>query len=237
MPIPVSRDRLSRPVDISALLNGATHRVNLIVDEPGLQRVGLSGYGFRNRSGNGGGRGGGSVGNAVRVQRPGLQRAVVGGRDTRLSGNSETRRGGGRGRRNQLPSWYPRTPLRDITGIMRAIERRREELGLNRDSETPQEENNASNQQLDPEFVASTPIPTITVKPQVSPATQLLRMKIGNGGWTVDGSDSLTPQKKLLNSIEKVREVWLEDQRKLERSPAAKRAEREKKVRVLMSIR
>ncbi|KAK9748145.1 hypothetical protein RND81_02G039000 [Saponaria officinalis] len=236
MPIPVSRDRLARPVDISALLGRETRRVNLIVDEPGLRRVGLSGYGSRNVLGNDGS----AIGSPVGVQRAGYnggrnqQRSVVVGRDARTPGSSAARRGGSRGR-SQLPSWYPRTPLRDITAIVRAIERRRAELGLNQDAEAQQERNDARQEQND--ISVSTPAPTIAIKPQPSPATQLVRIKAGNADWSVDGSDFLTPQKKLLNSIEKVREVWLENQRKLERTPAAKRAERESKVRVLMSMR
>ncbi|KAL9239463.1 hypothetical protein vseg_013782 [Gypsophila vaccaria] len=244
MPVPVSRDRLPRPVDISTLLDRGTRRVNLVVDEPGLRRVGLSGGGFRNVSGNGGGRGGISgssagTGSPVGVQGTGFavgrnqQRAMVVGRGARTPGTSAVRRGGGRGR-SQLPSWHPRTPLRDITDIMRAIERRRAELGLNQEADVQQEQNNA---QPEADISASTPPPTIAVKPQPSPATQLVRIKARNADWSVDGSDFLTPQKKLLNSIEKVREVWLENQKKLERTPAAKRAERENKVRVLLSMR
>lgn len=50
-------------------------------------------------------------------------------------------------------------------------------------------------------------------------------------------SDFLTPEKKLLNSIEKVEKVVTEELNRLKRTPAAKRAEREKKVRTLMSMR
>ena len=38
----VSRDRLSRPVDISSMLQNAQRQVNLVVDVPGLQWKGLS---------------------------------------------------------------------------------------------------------------------------------------------------------------------------------------------------
>ncbi|KAF2287281.1 hypothetical protein GH714_039532 [Hevea brasiliensis] len=47
------------------------------------------------------------------------------------AGNS---RGRGRASNSSLPSWYPRTPLRDITAIVRAIERR-ERLGADRAQE------------------------------------------------------------------------------------------------------
>lgn len=46
-----------------------------------------------------------------------------------------------------------------------------------------------------------------------------------------------SPQKKLLSSIDKVRQIWLEDQRKQEKTPSKKKAERQKMVRVLMSMR
>ncbi|KAK9063101.1 hypothetical protein SSX86_016971 [Deinandra increscens subsp. villosa] len=51
--------------------------------------------------------------------------------NTPPSGNSSFRRGrGGRSvQHSVLPSWYPRTPLRDITHVVRAIERRRMHLG------------------------------------------------------------------------------------------------------------
>ncbi|KAK9669116.1 hypothetical protein RND81_13G110400 [Saponaria officinalis] len=223
MPASVSRDRLSRPVDISTLLDGATHKVNLTVDDPGLKRVGLSGTGSRNLTENG--SGGGSMDGGVVVQRPGGGR----GHDCQTKAVG-ARCGGGRGRKGQLPSWYSRTPLRDITNIMRAIERRAE-LGLNQDTEIPQENHNAENAHVDQELVVSTPI---AVKPRPSPATQ----KAINDEWTVDSSDSvITPQRMLLDTIEQVSQEWVDQQLKLEKAPRAKRVERENKVRVLMSMR
>lgn len=50
-------------------------------------------------------------------------------------------------------------------------------------------------------------------------------------------SEFLTPQKKLLNSIDTVEKVVMDELRKLRRTPTARRAEREKKVRILMSLR
>ena len=76
------------------------------------------------------------------------------------------------------------------------------------------------------------------MKPQPSPVTQAVKI---TGGITLKENRPdwyfLTPEKKLLNSIEQVSEVWVKEQRKLERTPAAKKAERERKVRVLMSMR
>ncbi|KAJ6300514.1 hypothetical protein OIU76_021330 [Salix suchowensis] len=50
-------------------------------------------------------------------------------------------------------------------------------------------------------------------------------------------SESLTPQKKLLNSIDTVEKVVMEELQKLKRTPSAKKAETEKRVRTLMSMR
>lgn len=234
MPAP-SRDRLPRPVDISTLYRGAARRVHLIVDEPGLRWAGLSGNGSN---------GARVLGQRAIGPRRNFHRFPAAGREN-IPPVIPVRRGGTavRGRRSILPHWYPRTPLRDITGIVRAIERRRAELQADQTTEQPQE--NITNEPSisgalfeHNEIGASTPLPTILMKPQPSPSTQA--MKIMDHITLKDiqeDPDFLTPQKKLLESIEKVREVWLEEQRKLERTPAAKKAERERKVRVLMSMR
>ena len=54
---------------------------------------------------------------------------------------------------------------------------------------------------------------------------------------TDGGSNFLTPQKKLLNSIDTVEKAVMEELGKLKRTPSARRAEREKRVRTLMSMR
>lgn len=54
---------------------------------------------------------------------------------------------------------------------------------------------------------------------------------------TGDGSDFITPQKKLLNSIDTVEKAVMEELDKLKQTPMAKREVREKKVRTLMSMR
>lgn len=51
------------------------------------------------------------------------------------------------------------------------------------------------------------------------------------------GESEQTPQKKLLNSIEIVEKVVMEELHRLKRTPTAKKAEREKIVRTLMSMR
>lgn len=50
-------------------------------------------------------------------------------------------------------------------------------------------------------------------------------------------SEFLTPEKKLLNSIDKVEKAVEEEISRLKQTPAAKRAERKAKVRTLMSMR
>lgn len=115
----VSRDRMSRPIDISSLLENSERRVNLVVDEPGLHWKGLS------TTGQSGGDGGGECGGSAARRKAGLRRmrrcrgvnrSLVGKENQRPK---NLRKGQGRG--SVLPSWYPRTPLRDITAIVRVI--------------------------------------------------------------------------------------------------------------------
>ena len=116
----LSRDRLARPVDISTLYNGAARRVDLIVEIPGLRWAGLSGTGPRNRSDSNrlsvGVQGGRWRGRGWQYQRP-----LVVDQENRTPTTMVRRNGGDRGRRSLLPAWYPRTPLRDITAIVRVI--------------------------------------------------------------------------------------------------------------------
>lgn len=52
-----------------------------------------------------------------------------------------------------------------------------------------------------------------------------------------EDSACLTPQKKLLNNIETVERVVMEELHKLKRTPSAKKDERQKRVKTLMSMR
>lgn len=70
--------------------------------------------------------------------------------------------------------------------------------------------------------------PTIGKVPKI-----LLNITNQNDG----DSHCLTPQKKLLNNIDTVEKVVMEELRKLKRTPSARKAEREKRVRTLMSMR
>ncbi|KAL9233151.1 hypothetical protein vseg_008181 [Gypsophila vaccaria] len=218
--MPASRDRLSRPIDISGLLPNAQRRVNLMVDEPGLHWRGLasqsgskasaSSFRLRVRS---------IQANRTRLRHQSYFRSLPVDQENRTP--MTVRRRGLR-RRNVLPSWYPRTPL-----IARAIERRRAELQDQR-VEAPLGKGYAtpSHIQVENEINQSTYVPTMASK-NIDTVTDA----------KMTDSDFITPQKKLMSSIDKVRQIWLEENRRLERTPTAKRADRERKVRTLMSLR
>ncbi|XP_051140632.1 protein POLYCHOME [Andrographis paniculata] len=152
-----------------------------------------------------------------------------------------------RGRGSVLPSWYPRRPLNDITAVVRVMERRRERRqrigeGQQReggptlqdrtlhDSPAP-----ASRAPLEHNDVSmTTPCQSVISKrcPMSINKVQKILLDIAHGD-----SSCLTPQKKLLNNIDRVEKVVMEELSKLKRTPSAKKAEREKKVRTLMLMR
>ncbi|KAF6158684.1 hypothetical protein GIB67_040198 [Kingdonia uniflora] len=144
-------------------------------------------------------------------------------------------RGRGRAVRNSvLPSWYPRRPLGDITAVMNAIERRRiqnetaclplqQELQIFTDADvsSPLVHHRSS--------LATPTAGNMTRSKLAGPIQKVLNHYQGEG-------EELTPQKKLLNSIDLVQKAVLKEFRKMERTPKAKRAERNRKVRILMSM-
>lgn len=77
-------------------------------------------------------------------------------------------------------------------------------------------------------------ISLVTPKPTVGKVPKII---LGIANQNVVGAETLTPQKKLLNSIDKVEKVVMEELQKLKKTPSAKKAEREKRVRTLMSFR
>ncbi|KAF5936841.1 hypothetical protein HYC85_024347 [Camellia sinensis] len=134
--MPESRDRLSRPDDITVLFARRRQSIGgiaILLDEPEevgsgtpFRRGATAMTGTRGAMGSAATRGGG-----------------VGRENTPLG---RVRRGRGRGGRGSvLPSWYPRTPLRDITAVVRAIERirvtLRETEGLQNESPISQDRN------------------------------------------------------------------------------------------------
>ncbi|XP_010524304.1 PREDICTED: protein POLYCHOME-like [Tarenaya hassleriana] len=243
-----SRDRLERPVDhAAAFLNRRQNDVFL--DEPALP---LGTFG------NTGTAAFGPVGPRPLVYRGGFARRLGNrrgltpfrlpqGRENTPAGAARRRMG--RASTSVLPSWYPRTPLRDITAIVRAIERRRSRMGEvdGREVETPTPRQVGvldspvplTGAQLEHNSSMVTPAPAVGLKRSCPPSTATVHKillditKEHCGGE----SESLTPQKKLLNSIDKVEKVVMEEIQKLKSTPSAKRAEREKRVRTLMSMR
>lgn len=85
-----------------------------------------------------------------------------------------------------------------------------------------------------------TPSPSVQKKklgpPSVGKVPKIL-LNITNKPFPDNSSKFLTPQKKLLNQIDAVEKEVMEELRKLKRTPSAKKAEREKRVRTLMSMR
>ncbi|XP_022747497.1 protein POLYCHOME-like [Durio zibethinus] len=173
-----------------------------------------------------------------------LYRSTAPGRENAPATESTVGRGRGRATDSVLPSWYPRTPLRNITAVARAIERRRARLGdgesLIVESPISQDErvlnsNVSSGTQLEHNF--STPASTSRLKPCPPSVRNVSKILLNVTNQNAEESELLTPQKKLLNSIDIVEEAVMEELQKMTRTPSAKKAERQKKVRTLMSMR
>lgn len=62
-------------------------------------------------------------------------------------------------------------------------------------------------------------------------------LDITNREDTSGASECLTPERKLLNSIDTVEKDVMEELHKLKRTPSARKEEREKRVKTLMSMR
>ncbi|KAF5195027.1 Lysine-specific demethylase jmj30 [Thalictrum thalictroides] len=134
----------------------------------------------------------------------------------------EEERGFRRGRISSvLPTWYPRRPLGDITAVVDVIERRRSRL---------REANHQQN--TTPLQLVSTP--RAPLEHSLSLVTPKPAVKILSDEGD---SDFRTPQQKLLDSIEQVEKIMKEEIKRMQSTPAAKKAVREKKVRVVMSMR
>ncbi|KAJ0821497.1 hypothetical protein HanPSC8_Chr16g0720921 [Helianthus annuus] len=248
--MPESRDRLSRPNnDIAEMYSRRQMAVERSVSRTPFRwgATPLTGDGSGQRIGEafgtttairGGGSGRGLFGTPVTVNRRGGQSQT-----TPPAGS--VRRGQG-GHSSVLPAGYPRTPLDDITHAVRAVERRREHLGDGEGSilgspiptnQTAGRQQSLSGVQLEHEVSVVTPKPKLaykTYKPSTLGKIPSMLTAIAN---KVEGdSELLTPQKKLLDSIELLEKVVREELKRL-RTPAAKKAEWEKKVRSLMSMR
>ncbi|KAL1206930.1 Protein POLYCHOME [Cardamine amara subsp. amara] len=260
--MPEARDRIERPVDYSvAFLNRRSN--GILLDEPAtqpnlfgspVQRVpseatGNTGLGFIGQ-GSMTGRGGLVRGN-FGIRRTGGRRGQTQFRSPQGRENTSlgvTRRGRARASTSVLPSWYPRTPLRDVSAVVRAIERRRARMGegVGRDIETPTPQQLGvldslvplSGAQLEHNYSMVTPGPSVGFKrPWPPSAAKVHQILLDITRENTGEEDALTPQKKLLNSIDKVEKVVMEEIQKMKSTPSAKRAEREKRVRTLMSMR
>lgn len=84
----------------------------------------------------------------------------------------------------------------------------------------------------------NTPNPTVGIKKPYLPSVgKVPKILLDITNQKTGEPDCLTPQKKLLNSIDTVEKVVMEELRKLEGTPSAKKAERQNRVRTLMSMR
>lgn len=127
--MPEARDRIERPVDYSAVfLNRRSNGV--LIDEPTthvnlfgspVQRLPLESTGTGSI-----GQGSMMMGRGIRgnfgIRRTGGRRVQTQFRSPQGRENMSlgvTRRGRGRALTSVLPSWYPRTPLRDISAVVR----------------------------------------------------------------------------------------------------------------------
>lgn len=160
-------------------------------------------------------------------------------------------RGRGRPTGSLLPSWYPRAPLQDITAVTRAIERRRARLGegeglaiespiTNRDDERVLNNSNVSSSEAQPEHIFSTPAASTArlKKPCPPPSVRTVsKILLNVTNQVADESEFVTPQKKLLDSIDIVEKAVMEELQKLKQTPSAKKEERQRRVRTLMSMR
>ncbi|KAI3916737.1 hypothetical protein MKW92_050204 [Papaver armeniacum] len=145
-----------------------------------------------------------------------------------VSPKGSERRSRGGAKNSLLPSWYPRSPLQDITAIVNAIERRRNRL---REAEqhrlasvSPQEIS------VQDSTLPTADLPAASKKASQSTAVhcpQMISLKNAARGEM----DCLTPQKKLLNSIDEVEKIVMKEFQRIRKTPIAKKIERENKVR------
>ncbi|KAK4798936.1 hypothetical protein SAY86_024301 [Trapa natans] len=261
--MPESRDRLVRPVDVAAAFSRRRSGIlGVLSDErdggpfpfepPIQQRSPGIALGRGTARGRGGGLGRGALG----TPRVGIARSrnlyrspLAGGENTPITGSAGRWRGRGRPVNSLLPSWYPRSPFRDITSVMRALERRRSRFGeiegREIDSPLPSGPRTLSSSlqlqgaHLEHKALSLTPSSStrkMEFCPPVGKVPKIL-LNITNKPIENDSTESLTPQKKLLNQIDTVEKEVLDELRKLKRTPSAKKAERDKRIRTLQLMR
>ncbi|XP_059427922.1 protein POLYCHOME-like [Corylus avellana] len=256
--MPESRDRRSRPVDYAAvfvrrraagagfILEDQETGPNLF-DTPVRRVTTATTPSTRGQRALGTTRGGGFRRGGFGTPRSVSRRVLSGSPATGRENTPSTSWGSvrNRPRSSVLPSWYPRVPLQEITWVMRAIERRRARLGdvegLEIESPVPE-----GQRILDPSALVSGAqlehdlsliSPRSAVKPRTPAVGKVPKILLEVANQNAGGTEFLTPQKKLLNSIDMVEKEVMKELQKLKRTPSAKKVEREKRVRTLMSIR
>ncbi|KAL9295358.1 unnamed protein product [Arabidopsis thaliana] len=243
--MPEARDRTERPVDYSTIFANR-RRHGILLDEPD-SRLSLIESPVNPDIGSIGGTGGLVRGNFT-TWRPGNGRGghtpfrLPQGRENMPIVTARRGRGGG-----LLPSWYPRTPLRDITHIVRAIERRRGAGTGGDDGRVIEIPTHRQVGVLEPPVPLSgehkcsmvTPGPSVGFKRSCPPSTAKVQKMLLDITKEIAEEEAgfITPEKKLLNSIDKVEKIVMAEIQKLKSTPQAKREEREKRVRTLMTMR
>ncbi|MFS7995724.1 hypothetical protein Hanom_Chr12g01121301 [Helianthus anomalus] len=247
--MPESRDILSRPNnDIAEMYSRrqmAVGSIGILLDiddsERSVSRTPFW-WGATPLTGDGSGqRIGEAVGTRTAIRGGGTGRGLFGTPMTvdRRGGQSQTTPPAGSVRRG-------RGGHSSVLVTCLAVEKRRERLGDGEGSIlgspiptlTAGRQQSLSGVQLEHEVSVVTPKPKLahkTHKPSTLGKIPIMLTTIAN---KVEGdSELLTPQKKLLDSIDLVEKVVMEELNRLRRTPAAKKAEWEKKVRTLMSMR
>ncbi|WZZ40328.1 hypothetical protein YC2023_036587 [Brassica napus] len=162
---------------------------------------------------------------------------------------SWSRRGKDGALRSLLPPWYTRTPLRDITHIIRRRRRRRRDgmrVNDGLESETP------TKQQV---YVLDTPVAAsadehnfvmvthalaVGLKRMFPASTARLHKMVLDyikkeiSAGEEEEAEFITSEKKLLNSIEMVEKIVMDEIQKMQSTLLAKREERKKKVKCLV---
>ncbi|XP_048608819.1 protein GIGAS CELL1-like [Brassica napus] len=146
---------------------------------------------------------------------------------------SWSRRGKDGALRSLLPSWYTRTPLRDITHIIRVSETptKQQVYVLDTPVAASADEHN---------FVMVTHALAVGLKRMFPASTARLHKMVLDyikkeiSAGEEEEAEFITSEKKLLNSIEMVEKIVMDEIQKMQSTPLAKREERKKKVKCLV---
>ncbi|KAG9151009.1 hypothetical protein Leryth_003133 [Lithospermum erythrorhizon] len=117
-----------------------------------------------------------------------------------------------------------------------AIERRRARTGED-EGQSSQSRIPFSSAHFEHDTSLITPEASSSRKPSSPTVLEVPKILLDITNDNKEDSEFLTPQKKLLNSIDSVEKVVMEELNKQKRTPSARKAERKKKVKTLMSMR